>query len=72
MGVDHDLVLFPPFVSVDSASSSGFDERVRDLDPTGMERECVPPTPAESPDSPDIIDSISESMAGLCLHANVA
>jgi hypothetical protein len=72
MGVDHDLVLLPLSVPLDSASPSGSDERVRDLDPIGVEGECALPSPAESLDSPANIDSIVESMAGLCLHANEA
>jgi hypothetical protein len=59
-------------MSVDQASLLGFDERVGDLDPTGVEGECVPPSPAESPNSPANVDSIAESMVGLCLHANEA
>jgi hypothetical protein len=72
MGVDHNLVPLPPSVPVDYASFLSFDERVRDLDPTGMEEECVPPSPAESLGSPANVNSISESMVGLCLHANEA
>jgi hypothetical protein len=72
MGVDHDLVLLPPSMLVDLASSPGSDEHDGDLDPTDAEGECVPPSPAESPDSLANIDSITESMAGLCLHANEA
>jgi hypothetical protein len=72
MGVDHDLVLLHPSVPVDLASSTGFDERDGDLNPTGAKGECVPPSPAESPDSLANIDSITESMASLCLHANEA
>jgi hypothetical protein len=72
MRVDHDLVLLPPSVLVDRASFSSSDERVKDLDPIGMEGECVPPSLAESPNSPANVDSITESMAGLCLHANEA
>jgi hypothetical protein len=72
MGVHHDLVLLPPSVPLDSASPLGFDERVGDLDPIGVEGECALPSLAESPDSPANIDSIAESMAGLCLHANEA
>jgi hypothetical protein len=59
MGVDHDLVLLPHSVPVDPASPSGFEE-------------CVRPSPAESPDSPVDVDSITELMAGLCLHAREA
>jgi hypothetical protein len=68
--VDHDLVLLPPFVSIDHASFPSSDEHVGDLDPTDMEGKCVPPSPAESLGSPANVNSISESMAGLCLHAN--
>jgi hypothetical protein len=71
-GVDHDMLLLPPSVPVDSASPSSSDECIGDLDPTGMERECVPPSPTESPDSPANVNSIFESMASLCLHANEA
>jgi hypothetical protein len=69
--VDHDLVLLPPSVPVDSASPSGSNKCVRDLDPTGVE-ECVLPSPAKSPGSPSNIDSITELMVGLCLYANEA
>jgi hypothetical protein len=71
-GVDHDLVLLPPFVPVNPASPSGCDERVRELDPTGTEGEYALPSPAGSPNSPADIDSITKSMAGLCLHASEA
>jgi hypothetical protein len=71
-GVDHDLVLLPPSVSIDRASFPGSDEHVGYLDPTGMEGKCVLSSPAESLGSPTNVDSISESMAGLCLHANEA
>jgi hypothetical protein len=70
--VDHDLVLLPPSVPVDPASAPGSDERVGELDPTGTEGEYALPSPAESPDSPVDVDSITESMVGLCLHANEA
>jgi hypothetical protein len=69
MGVDHDLVLLPPSVPVDHASLPGSDEHAGDLDPTGVERECAPPSPAETLGSPTDVDSISESMVGLCLYA---
>jgi hypothetical protein len=72
MGVDHDLVLLPPSMLVNLASSLGSDEHDGDLDPTGAEGECVPPSPAEPPDSLANIESITELMAGLCLHANEA
>jgi hypothetical protein len=72
MGVDHDLVLLPPFVPVDPASPLGSDERIGDLDPAGMKGECVPPTPIGSSDSPADVDSVIESMAGLHLYANEA
>jgi hypothetical protein len=68
-GVDHDLVLLPPSMSVDPASPLGSDERVGDLDPFGTEGECVPPTPTESFDSPADVDSITKLIAGLGLHA---
>jgi hypothetical protein len=42
------------------------------LDPTGVEGDCVLPSPAESLSSPTNVDSISESMVGFCLHANKA
>jgi hypothetical protein len=71
-GVDHDLVLLPPSVSVDLASPSVFGKCVGDLDSTSVEGECVLLSPAESPDSPTNVDSIAESMAGLCLQANEA
>jgi hypothetical protein len=71
-GVDHDLVLLPPYMPINLVSPPGSDERVRDLDPTGMEGECALPSPDESLGSPTNISSISESMAGLCLHANEA
>jgi hypothetical protein len=70
-GEDHDLVLFPPSVSDDLASPSGFNEHVGDLDPTGVE-ECVLPFLAKSPNSPSKVDSVTESMVGLCLYANEA
>jgi hypothetical protein len=72
MGVDHDLVLVPRSVPIDPMTPSGFDKRVRDRDPTSTEGECVRPSPTESPDSPADVDSITESMAGLCLHAREA
>jgi hypothetical protein len=72
MGMDHDLVLLPSSVLVDLVSPSGSNEHVRDLDPTGVEGECILPSPAESPDSLANIDSIIESMDGLCLYANEA
>jgi hypothetical protein len=72
MGVDHDLVLLPPSMSVDRASVLGSDECVGDLDPIDMEGECTLPSPAKSLGSPTNVDSISESMVGLCLHANEA
>jgi hypothetical protein len=71
MGVDHDLVPLPPSVLVDHVSLPGSDERVKDLDSTGAE-ECASPSPAESHGSPANINSISESMVGLRLHANEA
>jgi hypothetical protein len=71
-GVDYDLVLLPPFMPVDLASSPGFDERVGDLEPIGVEGECILPSPDESLGSPANVDSIFESMAGICLHANKA
>jgi hypothetical protein len=71
MGVD-DLVLLPPSISVDRASFPCSNDRVGDLDPTGVEGECVPPSLAESLGSPANVDSISESMVGLCQHANEA
>jgi hypothetical protein len=69
MGEDHDLFLLPPSMPVDRTSPLGFDECVGDLD-SSAEKECVPPTPTRSSDSPANVDSIVESMAGLCLHAN--
>jgi hypothetical protein len=72
MGVDHNLVLLPPSVLVDHASLLGSDERVGDLDPTGVEGECAPPFPTKILGSPADIDSISESMVGICLYANEA
>jgi hypothetical protein len=72
MGVDHDLVLLPPFMLVDPAFPLGSDECVGELDPTDMERECVLPAPAGSSDSPTNIDSITESIASLRLRANEA
>jgi hypothetical protein len=72
MGVDHNLVLLSPSMLVDRASFSGSDEHVRDLDPTGVEGECLLPSPAESHGSPTNVDSIFESMVGLCVHANEA
>jgi hypothetical protein len=71
MGVDHDLVLLPPSMMVDSASPSGFNKRVRDLDPTGVE-ECVLPSLTESPSSPSNVDSVTELVVGLYLYANEA
>jgi hypothetical protein len=72
MGVDHDMVLLLPSMSVDPVSPPGFDERVRELDPVGTEGECVPPTPTGSSDSPADVDFIIKSMPDLCLHANEA
>jgi hypothetical protein len=72
MGVDHNLVLLPPFVSVNLVSSPSSDERIGDLDSTDVEGEGVLSSPAESPDSPANVDSITGSMASLCLHANEA
>jgi hypothetical protein len=72
MGVDHDLVLLPHSVPIDHASLPGSDERVEDLDSTGTEGECAPPSPAESHSSPADVDFISGSMVGPCLHANEA
>jgi hypothetical protein len=72
MGVDHDLVPLPPSVPVNLASLPGFDKHVRDLGPTGAEGECASPSPVESLGSPTNVDSISELMDGLCLHANEA
>jgi hypothetical protein len=69
-GVDHDMILLSPSMPVDPASPLGSDERIRDLDPVCTEEECVLPPPAGSPNSPADIDSITESMVGLCLHAN--
>jgi hypothetical protein len=71
-GVDHDLVLLPPSVPVDPISPLGSDERVEKLDPADTEGECALPSPAGSPDSLADIDSVIESLAGLCLHANEA
>jgi hypothetical protein len=70
--VDHNLVLLPPSVSDDSTSPSGSDERVRDLDSTGVEGECIMSSPTESLDSPSDVNSVTESMVGLCLHSNEA
>jgi hypothetical protein len=72
MGVDHNLVLLPPSMPVDPVSPPGFDERVKDQDPTGVKGECVSPTPTGSFDSPPDVDSIIKSMASLCLHGNEA
>jgi hypothetical protein len=72
MGVDHDLVPLPPSVLVDLASLLGSDKRVKDLGPTDVEEECASPSLVESLGSPTNVDSISESMDGLCLHANEA
>jgi hypothetical protein len=69
---DLDLVLLSPSVRGDLVSLSGSDERVRDLDPTGVEGKCILSSPAESPNSPTNVDSITELMVGLCLHANEA
>jgi hypothetical protein len=73
MGVDYDLVLLPPSVPDDSASSSSSTDNVSDLDSDGTEEgECVLPPLAGSFDPPTDIDSITESMAGSSLHANEA
>jgi hypothetical protein len=71
-GVDHDLVLLPPSMPNNLASSLGSDEHIRNLDSTGVEGEGVLSSPVESLDSPSNVDSITRSMAGLCLHANKA
>jgi hypothetical protein len=70
--VDHDLVLLPPFMSVNLVSSLGSDERIGDLDSTDVEGEGVLSSLADSPDSPANVDSIIRLMASLCLHANEA
>jgi hypothetical protein len=59
-------------VPIDHASLPGFDERVGDLDPIGMEGEGASPYPVESLGTPANVDVISVSMVGLCLHANEA
>jgi hypothetical protein len=72
MRVDHNLVLLPPSVPVDPVSPPGSKEHVEKLDPVGTEGECALPSPAESFDSPADVNSITESIVGLCLHANEA
>jgi hypothetical protein len=72
MGVDHDLVLLPPSMPVYPTSPLGYDQRVGELDPAGIEWECTLPSLARSPNSPTDVDSVTESMVGLYLHANEA
>jgi hypothetical protein len=72
MGVDHDLVLLPPSMPDYPTSPLGYDQRVGELDPADTEWECTLPSPARSPNSPADVDSVIESMVGLCLHANEA
>jgi hypothetical protein len=72
MGVDHDLVQLPPSVPIHHVSLPGSDECIEDLDPIGVEGESTSPSPVESLDTPANVNSISESMGGLCLHANEA
>jgi hypothetical protein len=72
MGVDHDLVQLPPSVPIHHASLLGFDECVGDLDPISVEGESASPSSVESLGTPANVNSISESMGGLCLHANEA
>jgi hypothetical protein len=57
---------------VNHASLLGSNKHVEDLDLTDVEGECVLPSPTESLNSPANINSISESMVGLSLHANEA
>jgi hypothetical protein len=58
MGLDHDLVLLPPSVLVDHV--------------TGTEEELIPLPPSGSVNPPSDIDSVTESMRSLHLHATEA
>jgi hypothetical protein len=69
-GEDHDLVQLPPSVLTHHAFLLGPDERVGGLDLIDKEGESAPSV--EPPDLLLDINSISESMGGLCLHANEA
>jgi hypothetical protein len=69
-GVDHDLVRLPPSVSIHHGFLPGPDERARGLDLIDVEGESAPSV--EPPGTLLNVNSISESMGGLCLHANEA
>jgi hypothetical protein len=58
IGVDHDLVLLPPYVPVDRVA--------------GMEEKLIPLPLSGSADPPSDVDSITESMGSLHLHATEA
>jgi hypothetical protein len=70
MGVDHNMVLLPPSVTVNPVSPLGSNECVREPNLAGKEGECILPTPTGSFGSPTDVESIIELMASLCLHAN--
>jgi hypothetical protein len=67
-GVDHDLVRLSPSVPIHYAFLLGLNERVEGLNPIGVEGESTP----SSLDTLPNVNSISESIGGLCLHANEA
>jgi hypothetical protein len=56
-GVDHDLVLLPPFVPVDYVVDT---------------KELIPLPPFGSVDPPFDVDSVTETMGSLHLHATEA
>jgi hypothetical protein len=56
--VDHDLVLLPPFMAVDHVA--------------GTKEELIPLPPSGSADPPSDIDSVTESIGNLHLHATEA
>jgi hypothetical protein len=68
--VDHDLVQLPPSTSIHHAFLLGLDERVEGLDLIDMEGESA--LSIEPSGTLLNVNSISESMGGLCLHANEA
>jgi hypothetical protein len=71
-GVDHDLVRLPPSAPIPHASLLGSDKRVGGLDSIGVEGESTPSSPNEPLGMLPNVNSISELMGGLCLHANEA
>jgi hypothetical protein len=63
----------PPSTSIHHAFLPGPDERIRGLDLVDMEGEGAPSSlVVPPPGTPLNVNSISESMGGLCLHANEA